>query len=210
VLLEELLRKVVEELPGRPEEKAYDPRELAERLVDFVDADAESPSGALEDDVYQRAEPPYRAANRPLLSLDELRLVEGFDGPLVEALRPYLTVHPYAGGDGINPNTAPPHVLGLLYHGVAEDYRLADADQVEDLLRARDRGELWCGESANVEGCRPLTEVIPGTVFPPATFSSDVFAVLATATVGEVTRTLEVVIDRSPVEGPALVAWRMH
>jgi general secretion pathway protein K len=210
VLLEDLFRKVVDEMPGRPEDKAYEPRDLVERLVDFIDADSDTPSGAFEDDVYQRAEPPYRAANRPLLSLDELQLVEGFDGALVEALRPYLTVHPYGGGEGINPNTAPPHVLGLLYHGVSEDYRLVDARQVEDLLKARETGALWCDESATDERCRPLTDVVPGTLFPPATYSSDVFTVLSTATVGEVTRTLEVVVDRSAAEGPALVAWRMH
>ena len=43
-------------------------------------------------DVYQRRDPPQRAANTPLLSLDQLRVVEGFDTPLAEALRPYVTV----------------------------------------------------------------------------------------------------------------------
>lgn len=208
--LEELLRRVVETLPVTTEKKNYDPRELTERLIDFIDADTETPSGGFEDDVYQRAEPPYRAGNRPLMSLDELRLVEGFDGALVEALEPYLTVHPYVGGDGINPNTAPPHVLGLLYHGVSETYRLADGDQVADLLAARERGDLWCDEDANSPRCRPLTAVLPGTLFPPATWTSEVFTVIATARVGEVRRTVEAVIDRSPAEGPQLVAWRTH
>lgn len=207
-LLEEIFRKVIDEMPGRPEDKPYEPAELAERLIDFIDADGESPSGAFEDDAYQRADPPYRAANRPLLSLDELRLVEGFDGPLVESLAPYLTVHPYAGGDGINPNTAPPHVLGLLYHGVSEQYRLADADLVQDLLDGREAGDLWCAESASHERRRPLTDALPGTLFPPATWSSEVFTVIASATVGEVNRTVEAVIDRSDTSGPVLLAWR--
>ncbi len=207
-LLEALLERVVDALPVTDEDKDYDPRELAENLVDFIDADGETPSGAFEDDAYQRAEPPYRAGNRPLVTLDELRLVSGFDGQLVEALTPYLTVHPYAGGDGVNPNTAPPHVLGLLYYGVSEDYRLADGDQVEDLLSGRERGELWCADSANSPKCRPLSEVVPGTIFPPATFASEVFTVLATARVGDVSRTIEAVIDRGQAEGPTLVALR--
>jgi len=210
-LLEALFVRVIEEMPGRPEDKLYDPRELARSLVDFVDQDEEAVgTGAVEDDFYQRATLPYRAANRPLLSLDELRLVEGFDEPLFRAVEPYLTVHPWVGGDGINPNTAPPHVLGLLYHGVAEDYRLADALEVADVLAGRQEGILWCDESATDERCRPLTQVIPGTVYPPPSWSSDVFTVIAQATVRDVTRSVEAVVDRSQPDAPQLLAWRMR
>jgi len=209
LLLEALLERVIAELPGRPEDKPHDPRELADHLIDFIDADGERrASGALEDDYYQRQDPPYAAANRPLLSLDELRLVEGFDGALVEALEPYLTVHPQAGGGGINPNTAPAHVLGLLYHGVSEGYRLADADQVADLLALRETGGIWCDETASYEGCRPLAEVLDGEIYPPPSFTADVFTVVSRATVGEVTRSVEAVLDRSELPEVALLAWR--
>ena len=208
-LLEEIFTRVIEDMPGRPEDKLYDPRELARSLVDFVDGDEEAiGTGAVEDEPYQRADPPYRAANRPLLSLDELRLVDGFDSALFEAVKPYVTVHPWVKGDGINPNTAPPHVLGLLYHGVSDDYRLADADQVADVLSAREEGILWCDESASHERCRPLTEVLPGTLYPPPTWSSEVFTVISQATVGDVTRTVEAVLDRTTADAPTLLAWR--
>ncbi|MBW2315932.1 MAG: type II secretion system minor pseudopilin GspK [Deltaproteobacteria bacterium] len=211
VLLEVLFERVVEGLPGRPEDNLYDPRELARSLVDFIDADeAVEGSGGAEDDPYQRADPPYRAANRPLLSLDELRLVEGVDGPLLEALRPYLTVHPWVAGDGINPNTAPPHVLGLLYHGVSGDYRLADVDSVADVLAGREGGTLWCDESATNERCRPLSSVVEGTIYPPPTWSSEVFTVISQATVGEVTRTVEAVLDRTEPHKPVLLSWCMR
>jgi type II secretory pathway component PulK len=174
-----------------------------------VDADeAAEGTGAVEDDPYQRADPPYRAANRPLLSLEELRLVDGFDGPLCEALAPYVTVHPWVRGDGINPNTAPPHVLGLLYHGVSEDYRLADADLVADVVAGREEGLLWCDEEAVNERCRPLSAAVPGTIYPPPTWSSEVFTVISKATVGDVTRTVEAVLDRTQPDAPVLVAWR--
>jgi len=209
LLLEALFTRVVDEMPGRPEDKHYDPRELADHLVDFVDADETTlAGGAAEDAPYQNASPPYRAPNRPLLSLDELRLVEGIDGPLFEALRPYLTVYPWVKGDGINPNTAPPHVLGLLYHGVSEDYRLADADEVAEVLARREEGGLWCDASASDERCRALAEVVPGTLYPPATWSSEIFTVISQATVGDVTRTVEAVLDRTAPEKPAVLAWR--
>ena len=209
VLLHDLFARVVDEMPGRPEDKLYEPHELARNLVDFIDADeATEGGGAPEDDAYQRATPPYRAANRPLLSLEELRLVAGIDEPLLEALRPYLTVHPFVKGDGINPNTAPPHVLGLLYYGVSEDYRLADADQVADILAGREEGLLWCHESASHERCRPLTEAVPGTIYPPPTWTSEIFTVISQAHVGEVTRTVEAVLDRTEPDNPTLLAWR--
>ena len=208
-LLEALFTRVVDEMPGRPEEKLYDPRELARNLVDYIDQDeAALGTGAAEDDPYQRDALPYRAANRPLWSLDELRLVDGFDGHLFEAVRPYLTVYPWVKGDGINPNTAPPHVLGLLYHGVSEDYRLADADQVADVLAGREEGLLWCDESATHERCRPLTEILPGTLYPPPSWSSEVFTVVSQATVGDVTRTVEAVLDRTEADNPTVLAWR--
>jgi general secretion pathway protein K len=208
-LLEQLFTRVIAEMPGRPEDKPYDPRELALNLVDFVDADQSAQgTGAVEDDPYQRADPPYRAPNRPLLSLDELRLVDGMDERLFDALEPYLTVHPWVAGDGINPNTAPPWVLGLLYHGVSNDYRLADADVVADVVAGREEGVLWCDETATNERCRPLSSVVSGTVYPPPTWSSNVFTVVSQATVGDVTRTVEAVLDRSEPEAPQLVAWR--
>jgi len=209
VLLETLFELAIAGMPGRPEDNLYDPRELARNLVDFIDADeATQGTGSIEDDPYQRANPPYRAANRPLLSLDELRLVDGFDGPLFEALEPYLTVHPWVAGDGINPNTAPPHVLGLLYHGVSEDYRLADADLVADVVAGREEGILWCAEEATDQRCRPLSAAVPGTIYPPPTWSSEVFTVVSRATVGDVTRTVEAVLDRTKPDAPVLVAWR--
>ena len=80
---------------------------LLEEDLNVVLRDDVEPDGEREDDYYQLQRPAYRAANRPLFSLDELGLIEGFDRVLVDAIRPYATVHPYAGGGGINPNTAP-------------------------------------------------------------------------------------------------------
>jgi len=210
-LLEQLFERAILEMPGRPEDKRYDPRDLVRALVDWVDADTErGGQGGPEDEPYQRRDPPYRSADRPLLALDELRLVEGFDGPLVDALRPYATVHPWAGGDGINPNTAPPHVLGLLFYGVAEDMRLADAEQVKDLLDVREEGGIWCDETATHERCRSIREVFPQALYPPPAWTSQVFTVVSQATVGNVVRTVEAVVDRTELAAPVLVSWRVH
>ena len=210
LFLTQLLERVIDDIPTG-KSKAYDTADLAQNLLDYLDADEVAIQGGLEDDAYQRRDPPAKAQNRPLLSVDELRLVEGFDGPLVDALRPYVTVYPYARADGINPNTAPPYVLGLVFHGVGEDFRFASEDEVKSVLKAREGGELVCADDASNPACAvKLQDVLPGEVFPPPTFTSRVFTIRAEATVGEVRRTIEAVVDRGTPSQPQILAWRVR
>lgn len=217
IFLEAFLEKVKAELPIPPgERELYYVPELAENLIDWVDPDEVRESGGLEDDFYQSQDPPYRAANRPLLSLDELRLVEGFDDDLVAGLRPYVTVYPYVpqppGGGGVNLNTAPPHVLALLfYDDGAGVLRLADEDDVRRILEIRKDEGIFCEEQSE-EGCTPISDVIPtsNTIYPAPTYSADVFTIVAEARVGEVRRRVEAVVDRSQRPQPLLLSWRVR
>ena len=213
LLLRQLLEKVIEEMPGRPEEKLYDPQELARNLIDYVDEDElKVPSGDPENDYYQKQDPPYEAADRPLLSVEELGLVEGFDRKLVAALRPYVTVYPLVGGVGINPNTAPTWVLATVYYNDGTDYRLADEDAVGRVLQHRERGELFCSGTANAEEtCVSLREVFPNEPYPPpSTGGSDVFYVTAQAEVGDIRRTVETILDRTDLANPVVRTWRVR
>ena len=106
--LRDLLTKVIDEMPIEPGEKLYDPEELAQNLIDWMDVNDTRISGGSEDDYYLGQDPPYRPANGPLLSVEEVGLVEGFDMRLVDALRHYVSVYPLVGANGINLNTAPP------------------------------------------------------------------------------------------------------
>jgi general secretion pathway protein K len=208
-LLEALLEKVIDEMDVPPEQKLYDPRELAANLVDWVDEDDLRLRGGPEDAWYQSQDPPYRAANVPLVSVDELRLVEGFDGRLVEALRPYVTVYPYVLGKGINPNTAPPHVLALLFFDDGVELRLADEDTIREILKARSEDGIVCPEGQESEGCTPIHQLVTNAIFPPPSFASDTFLVVSEARVGEVARTVEAVVDRGP-DPPEILAWRVR
>jgi len=205
--LRDFLAKVIEEMPGRKEEKPWDPEELARNLMDYVDEDDVAMRGEPEDAWYQQQDPPYRAWNLPLLSLEDLALVKGFERPLVEALRPYATVYPFE-GKGVNPNTAPTWVAAALHLGGATDKRLASEDDVKQLVKTR--GELpICGEGeSNRCGAWPAAGV---TTFPPSDqVHSDVFTVTATATYGDVRRSVEAVVDRKDPAKPALYAWRVR
>jgi general secretion pathway protein K len=210
VFLTELLTKVIDEIPVRPEQKLYDVPVLARNLIDWVDTDNVRVAGGAEDDYYAAQRPPYRAANLPLLSVDELLLVEGFDAQLVNALRPYVDVIPLAGADGVNPNTAPSWVLALLFHGQPGAEELADEDTVRRILDIRDQKGILCADEANHPGCTPLREVVEGEVYPPLTYHANVFRVTAEARYGEVRRTVEAVVDRSEAEKPAILAWRVR
>ncbi len=216
--LERALEKVLDELPVGTTSKGYEPAELAANLIDFFDADDIRENGSAENDGYQRLDPPYRTLNRPILSVEELRLVTGFDAPLVEALSQYVTVYPYvpkgcgdaSAGCGVNLNTAPPHVLALLWFDDGVGQRLADEDTVRQILRVRAEGGLLCGEGASHEGCTPIREIVPNAIFPPPTFSTQIFEVRSEANVGDVRRTGVAVIDRTALTLPRLLSWTVR
>jgi len=217
-----LLQKAIAEIPDAPGLKEkYDPAELADNLIDFVDSDSVRVKGGSEDDYYSRLDPPIasgRDKDRPLLSVEDLRLVEGFDANLVAALEPYVTVYPFAPGGcdratvgcGINLNTAPPHVLSLLYYNDGVELRLAPEDLVRRILQIRGEGGAVCQAAQQDTGCTPIGDLVPNVIFPPPTFSATLFVVTAEARVHGVRRTIEAVADRSKGTQVRLLSWQVR
>ncbi|WP_291844241.1 type II secretion system protein GspK [Maricaulis sp.] len=68
-----------------------DARRLSDRVLDWRDADAETRPAGLEAADYP-ADWPRPAANRPFLTVGELRYVAGISDALVDCLAPYVTV----------------------------------------------------------------------------------------------------------------------
>jgi type II secretory pathway component PulK len=211
LFLSGFLERVIDGMPGRPEDKLYAPQELAAALVDWVDADDVRQDGGSEDEFYQQQDPPYRASNLPLLSIDELRLVDGFDAALVEALRPYVAVWPLAGGGGINLNTAPSWVLAQLTVGTdVSGMRPLEEDDVGRILDLREEGVL-CSTAEAATDCTPIQELFGGeTISPPMLDRSSFFLVRATARVVDVERRIEAVLDRSDPTAIRRLAWRVR
>ena len=214
----EMLRKVIDELPVDPGIKAlYEARELAQNLIDWIDADEYRGQGGDEDSYYRSQDPPYTAANMPMTSLEDLRRIEGFDDTLVRGLQPFLTVYPFTPGGcasqirgcGINVNTAPQHVLAVLYYNDGVDDRLADEDDVRRILEAREKGSICAPGSSQAE-CTPMNEIVPNQIFPPPTFSAQIFRVVAEAQVGKIRRSVEAIVDRSETSHPRLLSWRVR
>lgn len=78
---------------------------IAQAIADWIDPDQDLlfPDGA-EDSEYLALEPAYLAANRPLHSITELRLIKGIDREAYAKLAPYVAALPL--GTPLNVNTA--------------------------------------------------------------------------------------------------------
>ena len=106
--------------------------QLANALADWLDPDQDRrfPGGA-EDQDYLLNQPPYRAANGPLRSVSELRLVKGFTPEIYALVAPVVTALPER--TPININTAPlPIILSLV-----PDMRPIDAEALIEGRGAR-------------------------------------------------------------------------
>lgn len=90
----------------------------AERLVDWLDVDQE-PSGGqgAEDNQYLLLKPAYRAANRRLADVSELRLVLEMNDGDYQRLLPFVTALP--ADATLNVNTASAWVLASLADGIS-------------------------------------------------------------------------------------------
>lgn len=88
--------------------------DLTDALIDWMDQDdSPRPNGAEDSTYYLTLPSPYRAANRPLQTVDELRLVRGFNAETVQKLRPLVVVLPVA--TDVNINTAPAEVIDAMF-----------------------------------------------------------------------------------------------
>jgi general secretion pathway protein K len=96
------------------------PAELAEAVLDWLDADGEAmqPNGA-EDPYYLALDPPYRTAGRRVADLAELVRVRGFDADILARLAPFVTALPEE--TPVNVNTAPVEVLQALMPGLGRE-----------------------------------------------------------------------------------------
>lgn len=145
----------------------------AAAIADWVDPDTSPrlPDGA-EDSTYLDRTPAYLAANRPFVSVSELRLIRGIDATTYQQLAPLVSALPDA--TPINVNTAPAELLAAL------DPRLSHAS-VEHLLQVRQRQPF--ATAADFLKATGLTNfALPGSAIGTA---SRYFLLTAEARVGD-------------------------
>jgi type II secretory pathway component PulK len=209
------LERIIENMPGRPEEKPYEPEDLADAILDWIDSDDTSRMGDDEESTYQRLRATGRPLDRPIFMLRELAGLPDMDEALLAELEHYFTPYPLfpiLGGGGVNPNTAPPHVLGLIYYGTEDDRRLADKEDVFRILHAREEGRVFCGTAVGQQCVTFASEIgrAGETVFPRLTLAAEVFMIESRATVGTARVRIAAVVNRGKGGKPRLLEYRFE
>jgi len=217
--LKAALAHIAETAPAFKGTSAYgdeDVDELSDALLDWLDKDEETRVGTPEEEYYVGIKKAAAAPlNRPVFSLDELAAVPGLDALMLEALKAYFTTYPMfppADGGGANLNTAPPHVLGMIYHGLGQEFELLDSRDVFTLLKAREQGNVFCP----TDGPEPCTNffrtigIAEGEqIFPPLAYTSQVFRIDSEARIGETRACVSSVVDRGDGSEPLTLYYRL-
>lgn len=222
------VRAMLTALFSCPAEKAFlakkhlTPMELSARIQDWVDPDSrtESESGfSDESDPYQKRKKPFKAKNGPLDSLDELKMIEGWDEEIHAVFAPYLTAYPIwkkrEDRARINLNTAPRELLQCLFQDAGPDRFKKLAQMLK--LRETDFKDL-AGKD------KPMDQVIAdlfgytkndsggANKADPENKSSwfgkmsQTYRISIKASSGDTARTLEAVVERTVPDGTAIGA----
>lgn len=111
---------------------------LQAQIIDWIDTNNRPEPGGAEDDTYQRYSPPYRAANQPMVELEELLALPAMTPQFYAVLRPWLCVRPSAMQPAINVNTLTLEQAPLLV--AALDGRISRPDAEALLFRRPPQG----------------------------------------------------------------------
>ncbi len=170
--------------------------ELAEAVLDWIDADSDLAGGSgAEDAYYLSLARPYRTANQPLQQVEELYRVKGFDARAVAKLRPYVTALPVR--TRVNANTAPDLVLAAFLPDVP-------AGTLRDIA-ARRRAKPMRSASDIVEATKPQGDA--AAIQRDFDVKSAFFQVTVQVSQDEVQLAADALMRRDTPAGTT-VAWR--
>ena len=181
---------------------------LVDSLVDWLDKDDEEHENGAERGYYSSRKPPYIPANGPILFLEELLLVKGWNEKVLygekehSGIIDYLTI---AGQKGmININTAPAPVLQALHADMTEelaadlvDFRSEEENR--DLLAKPD----WYRHTGDFPGDITFEKDL-------ITTSSSYFLVTITARIDGLQRTGKGVVHRNENAEQTLLYWKVE
>jgi general secretion pathway protein K len=171
---------------------------LVDAIVDWIDADAEPTGNAGAEDSYYLSLPrPYRTANRPLVQLEELYRVRGFDARRIDRLRPFVTALPAR--TPVNANTASREVLSAILPDIGpEEIRALVASRAAKPIR--DRQDL----------AKRMTKAPASAIEADLDVKSTHFVVVVSVAQDDVRASAEALVSR-PGTGPGpstAIIWR--
>ena len=170
--------------------------DLVDAIVDWVDQDETPEPAGAESIYYQTLRPSYRAANAPLQTLLELRLIKGMTPDIMAKLSKLVTVYPQEGQSKVNLNTASLLVLQALdpsiTQSVASDIAIARPFKtIQELDRVSSFADI--GKELRAQN---LYDV-----------KSDLFLARMMVRVNEVTRSATAVLQRDQNTGASTVLY---
>jgi len=178
------------------------PLELADAIKDWVDTDGDlsalNGNVGAEDSYYLALAKPYRAANRPMVSVDELYRVRGFDAATVAKLRPHVTALPVIGDKPtpINVNTASEVMLGAITNAL-------DTARIAALAARRTQKPFASGD----DFLRAVALTVGGSAHALYDVSSAYFSVRIQVAQDDVQLASDALIRRNP-DKTTVILWR--
>jgi len=95
---------------------------IADKIIDWIDADQETRPGGAEDFAYAGENPPYKTAGKPFLHILQLKLLAGLDEDQFQRLLPYVSALPIENGaTKMNINTLQPIMIKALDPAIKEE-----------------------------------------------------------------------------------------
>jgi general secretion pathway protein K len=170
--------------------------DLVDAIVDWVDSDDVPEAAGAETLHYQSLRPAYRAANAPLQTLRELRLIKGMTSEIVEKLRRYITIYPKDGESRVNINTADLLILQAL------DPRITQA-MAGDIIQNRPFKTIQ--DLDKVSSFAEIGKEL--RLLNVYDVKSSIFSARMSLTVNDTTKTGDVVLQRDEATGNSTVQY---
>jgi len=170
--------------------------DLVDAIVDWVDQDENPEPAGAESIYYQTLRPSYRAANAPLQTLLELRLIKGMTPEIMAKLAKLVTVYPNEGQSKVNLNTADSLVIQALDSKITQSV-------AADIIQSRPYKTIQ--ELDRVSSFEDIGKVLRTQNLYDV--QSNLFLARMTVKVNEVTRNAVVVLQRDPSTGTSTVQY---
>jgi general secretion pathway protein K len=167
------------------------PPELADTVLDWIDSDDAASTAGAEDAYYLSLKRPYRAANRPMVQVEELYRVRGFDAAAVAKLRPFVTALPER--TSVNVNTASEALLDVVLPLPRETVALLVKQRVATPFVSTQALAQWAKTT------------IPEDL---VNVKSSYFSVLVRVAQDDVELATDALLSRPGQSGPPVIIWR--
>ncbi len=186
-------------------QRGIDPWEIIGNLKDWVDQDTirSGGRGGYEDTLYNTLDPPYLTKNAPFDSMEEIRLVAGWEGEVCDRYCDKLLI--YGNGDGkINMNTMDDTFILAIVNSCIEGGTPLRPQQIIDGME--NLQQTWLlGRPTYDKPAQLVKDLVNIAQFPvnqecatnKLTTKSQVFTVASTGLVGTSEVTIEAVFDFS-------------